>query len=1238
MEVALKNKDYRRAFEQLESAEGYPKKDPTIISELRKRLFYLIENEKDEAKRQKERADINAKNAGEAALTAEKERNRAEIEAKKARQSANASFNSATISKISRADPTLALSMAKYTIKKYPNEPSAYIGLQNLLGNSDNHYYTFSEKMHEDAIWDFVVSWSRDVIITISRDKKIKVIDPLNNSVRTLGTHQGGVTAISTSRDDNYFITGSEDSTALIWNFDLEVIKSFRHGGELTSVDISPNNQYVLTAGRDSLCTVWTFDGEFIASYRQEDNVSSAIFVDNDRILSSCYGPNSNLALWDFKKNAKKILDGHTHYVRDMAVSTNGQYIITGSDDQTAILWGLDLNMVRIFRGHQGGINGVNFHPETNDILTCSDDGSVKVWSLNGEEKATLLGHDQAVWAASFMNSLPIIVSSDFEGFVKSWAFREDEKRIDFNEGLSIALANKDELFFVGSGSNTQPKGKIIDFEGNDVATLVGSQFPITEATFFDQDSKIITTDGFFLRIWDLSGNPIDKFNAPESVQFIYHLRAMEKDSTFLISGLSFSSPDQGKKAYLVDWEGKVLSTFDHGAMIGDLSFSEDENFILTGGVDGKVIIWDKNGTVNQTIDFGKKGISSIKISKDQNLLLTGFKDGIIKLYDLESNSSTNFIGHLKEVTTLFFDLAEQYVYSGSWDGTAKVWTLDGHELFDLTRQLRAVNLLELRNDTLTIGFLDGSLILKRNPLELMSSEVYVHSIPEMLKKGLIVEESEIDTISDIDAIQEIADYYYDTDSWDKAISLYEKLVRDSQSVENLYRFYRVTKELKGKFDLKYFTNQEDLSTLLPIFLSVALYRDFETSDLLIKDLLNKSNAEQQKIFLNIIDQNNVFPIRENHKENAKFLSYLTQISESIYDADVNLENMNRYAAHLYSKAWEELLSGNIKAAEETTQRGLTIQKDNVYHHKNQISILILKGQMDKALNLFNEFESMPFDEKNGLPLFRDAILKDFIQFMEESLLDENQLKDFEKIIALIITEDNLNSRSLNIEALFQYYELSRESGVSFNSTYFISQEDTKSLMFLFIGTARLKDWDLADTLFRKLYDKLDLNDREILLNFLFEKTNFFSEKGHTHFESSKYFGYASSLYESIYTYNPTKENAGFYLQILNSVGWHQLLAGEFSMAEQTIRKGLKTDENNVYLIGNLAAILLLKGDYEKAYEMYDHYKAKPFDLERGIPTFREAFIDDLKVFSDEGVIPKERADQVKQIMTLLEE
>jgi Leucine-rich repeat (LRR) protein len=75
---ALTDEDYREAFRQLESSEGYPNKNVNEISTLRKELFDAVENERDNAEKQRKRADEQAKIAKNEKETANAEKIKAQ--------------------------------------------------------------------------------------------------------------------------------------------------------------------------------------------------------------------------------------------------------------------------------------------------------------------------------------------------------------------------------------------------------------------------------------------------------------------------------------------------------------------------------------------------------------------------------------------------------------------------------------------------------------------------------------------------------------------------------------------------------------------------------------------------------------------------------------------------------------------------------------------------------------------------------------------------------------------------------------------------------------------------------------------------------------------------------------------------------------------------------------------------------------------------------------------------------
>ena len=96
----------------------------------------------------------------------------------------------------------------------------------------------------------------------------------------------------------------------------------------------------------------------------------------------------------------RKSLTGHSHYVQDIAISSDGQFCLSGSWDGTLRLW--DLNngtTTRRFVSHEKDVLSVAFSADNRQIVSGSRDKTVKLWNTLGECKYTIQedGHTECV-------------------------------------------------------------------------------------------------------------------------------------------------------------------------------------------------------------------------------------------------------------------------------------------------------------------------------------------------------------------------------------------------------------------------------------------------------------------------------------------------------------------------------------------------------------------------------------------------------------------------------------------------------------------------------------------------------------------------------------------------------------------------------------------------------------------------------------------------------------------------
>jgi len=123
---------------------------------------------------------------------------------------------------------------------------------------------------------------------------------------------------------------------------------------------------------------------------------------------------------------AKRRLKGHSHYVQDVAISSDGQFALSGSWDATLRLWDLNSGTTtRNFYGHTKDVLSVAFSADNRQIVSGSRDKSINLWNTLGQCKFTITdeGHKEWVSCVRFSPNLaqPLIVSAGWDKMVKVW-------------------------------------------------------------------------------------------------------------------------------------------------------------------------------------------------------------------------------------------------------------------------------------------------------------------------------------------------------------------------------------------------------------------------------------------------------------------------------------------------------------------------------------------------------------------------------------------------------------------------------------------------------------------------------------------------------------------------------------------------------------------------------------------------------------------------------------------------
>ena len=168
-----------------------------------------------------------------------------------------------------------------------------------------------------------------------------------------LAGHKGPVRAVAFSPDGRRVLTGSFDSTAILWDAatGAAVAMLAGHKNYVWAVAFSPDGQRVLTGSLDGAAILW-------------DAATGA---------------------------AVATLAGHNGPVRAVAFSPDGKRVLTGSYDYTAILWDAATGAaVATLEGHKGPVNAVAFSPDGKRVLTGSFDNTAMLWEVFSSAQAVV--------------------------------------------------------------------------------------------------------------------------------------------------------------------------------------------------------------------------------------------------------------------------------------------------------------------------------------------------------------------------------------------------------------------------------------------------------------------------------------------------------------------------------------------------------------------------------------------------------------------------------------------------------------------------------------------------------------------------------------------------------------------------------------------------------------------------------------------------------------------------------
>ncbi|XP_008783451.1 protein FIZZY-RELATED 1-like [Phoenix dactylifera] len=193
------------------------------------------------------------------------------------------------------------------------------------------------------------LAWSSSVLSSGSRDKSIlqRDIRAQEDFVSKLMGHKSEVCGLKWSYDNRELASGGNDNRLFVWNqhSTQPVLKYCDHTAAVKAIAWSPHLHGLLASGggtADRCIRFWnTTTNSRLSCMDTGSQVCNLVWSKNVNELVSTHGYSQNqIIVWRYPTMSKlATLTGHTYRVLYLAISPDGQTIVTGAGDETLRFW-----------------------------------------------------------------------------------------------------------------------------------------------------------------------------------------------------------------------------------------------------------------------------------------------------------------------------------------------------------------------------------------------------------------------------------------------------------------------------------------------------------------------------------------------------------------------------------------------------------------------------------------------------------------------------------------------------------------------------------------------------------------------------------------------------------------------------------------------------------------------------------------------------------------------------------
>ncbi|MEV4118403.1 NB-ARC domain-containing protein [Micromonospora sp. NPDC049645] len=375
------------------------------------------------------------------------------------------------------------------------------------------------------------------------------------------------------------------------------------------------------------------------------------------------------------------VLAGHQGEIRTLAVSPDGNWIVSGSDDGTVRRWDLKTGLLfNTFQGHTDRVRSVAVAPDASWIVSASDDGTVRQWdAVDASPRKVFRGHTARVRGVAVAPDGATIASVSDDGTVRTWPAHGPDvgavilgehgcvvRDVDFTlDGSAVLTA--------GAHDNLLSLWPLDQVSGR--RDLVGHRSWVMCCRSTRRTSRAVSgSDDGTVRLWDLTDHT-EVVRHDGRNEWVFAVCADSRDD------LLYAGTTANRLICLGGPDRQVTEQADAGSGVRGLAVAGGA--LLAGLDNGDLLHVDTERTPwdGRRVRLSDRGVRRVQYLHDRNLVVTSCHDAAIHLLGWADGS----LQSLRRITTGYGAVYEarllpdgEHLVSAHENGDICLHTVDG--------------------------------------------------------------------------------------------------------------------------------------------------------------------------------------------------------------------------------------------------------------------------------------------------------------------------------------------------------------------------------------------------------------------------------------------------------------------------------------------------------------------------------------------------------------------------------